>query len=261
MAWAAVGAAAVTVVGSSLLSKGAGQAQGAQNAMSEAAIAEQRRQYDQTRADNAPFLASGTAANTRLRSLMGLGDDTSAAGFGSLNNKFGIADFNADPVTQLGYQSGLDLGTRGINAKAAANGGRDNGAVLKQLTRFGTDYTNSQADASRNRFLGDQNNIYNRLAGISGTGQTAVNTSANAGATSAGNISGLLSAQGNANGAASIARGNAWQGGLQNIVGNFQQQNTLDKILAAQNRNTNSSGYVSPSSYLSFNGGDYGQNF
>ena len=261
MAWTAVGAAAVTVVGSSLLSNSASNGQQSQQGMTDAAIAEQRRQYDQTRADNAPFLASGTAANTRLRSLMGLGDDTSAAGFGSLNNKFGIADFNADPVTQLGYQSGLDLGTRGINAKAAANGGRDNGAVLKQLTRFGTDYTNSQADASRNRFLGDQSTIYNRLAGISGTGQTAANADAAAGASSANSISSLLSAQGNANGAASIARGNAWQSGLQNIVGNFQQQNTLDKILAAQNRNTNSSGYVSPSSYLSFNGGDYGQNF
>ena len=37
-----------------------------------------------------------------------------------------------------------------------------------------------------------------------------------------------MSAQGNANGAASIARGNAWQGGLQNIANNYQQQNTLD---------------------------------
>ena len=193
---------------------------------------------------------------------------TPTSDFGSLNNKFSIADFNADPVTQLGYQSGLDLGARGINNKAAANGGRDNGGVLKALTRFGTDYTGMQAGASRDRFIGDQNNIYNRLAGLSGTGQQAVNTGAAAGANSAGNISGLMSAQGNANGAASIARGNAWQGGLQNIAGNLQQQNTLDKLLSAQNRGggtynaPNMSGFGSGfGSGNSYGGFDLGSNF
>ena len=285
-----------SLLGSAMQSGSSGQAQQAQQKGTDAAIAEQRRQYDRTRSDNAPYLATGTAANRRLASLLGLSPDESSVGgssgsfklgpyeyqqggstgwqvnlggnwtdlnpattdfgqlasanqsnqaqqqtaassaqsspdFGSLNKKFSIADFNADPVTQLGYQSGLDLGTRGINNKAAANGGRDNGGVLKALTRFGTDYTGMQAGASRDRFIGDQNNIYNRLAGLSGTGQQAVNTGAAAGANSAGNISGLLSAQGNANGAASIARGNAWQGGLQNIGNQFMQQSTLSQII------------------------------
>ena len=76
MPWIAAGASLLSgVLGSRSSSKAADtQAQAAQEA-----IAEQRRQYDQARSDNAPFMQTGVAANRKLASLMGLGATPSAA--------------------------------------------------------------------------------------------------------------------------------------------------------------------------------------
>lgn len=158
-----------------------------------------------------------------------------------LTRSFTISDFWNDPVVQLGYQSGLDRGIKGINMGAGAAGLRNSGQTLKALTQFGTDYTGSKAGESRGRFMEDQNNIYNKFAGISGTGQNATNTAVNAGAGTAagiantitgtaGNLSNLYSSLGNARGAAAIAGGNAF-GNAFNTIGNWwQQSKMLDQL-------------------------------
>lgn len=66
------------MAGGSLLSglmgaDAASDAAAGQTAASNAAIAEQRRQYDLARKDQSPFLQTGTAANIKLRDLLGLG--------------------------------------------------------------------------------------------------------------------------------------------------------------------------------------------
>jgi len=145
-----------------------------------------------------------------------------ADGYGDLLKKFTLADFWDDPVTQASYQQGLDQGTKALANMAGARGNRNSGAQLKALTRFSTDYTGNQAAGSQARFVGDQTNLYNRLAGIAGSGQTAATNTGQFGQNTANNISGLLSAQGNARGAAAIAKGNALAGGvtsLGNILG------------------------------------------
>jgi hypothetical protein len=48
-------------------------------------------------------------------------------------------------VVQLGYQSGLDLGTKALKNAAPLTTGLDSGAALKELTKFGTDYTGMKA--------------------------------------------------------------------------------------------------------------------
>ncbi|MCR4308157.1 MAG: hypothetical protein NUV80_06380, partial [Candidatus Berkelbacteria bacterium] len=126
-----------TTLGSAYLgSESAEDAIYAQTQASKAAIEEQRRQYDTSRTDTAPWREAGGSAVSRLSQLLGLG-----GGSGELNKKFSIADFMEDPVTKLSYQSGLDLGTQAIDRMAGARGSRNSGATLKELTRFGTDYT------------------------------------------------------------------------------------------------------------------------
>lgn len=151
--------------------------------------------------------------------------------FGALTKKFTLADFWDDPVTKASFQFGLDEGTKALDRMAGARGNRNSGAQLKALNRFATDYTGQQAGQSQARFVNDQTNLYNRLAGISGTGQTAANTTAALGSQSANTIGGMLTAQGNARGAAQIAQGNAIGGALSGIGNYYQSQNTLDKIL------------------------------
>jgi hypothetical protein len=227
VAGGAIGGAAISGLGASKAAKQQARA-------TEAATAEQRRQYDQTRADYAPWHEAGGGAISRISQLLGLGE-SEGDDFGALNQKFTIADFMDDPVTKLGYQSGLDLGTEAIDRMAGARGSRNSGATLKALTRFGTDYTGRKAGESYGRFYGDQDRTFNRLSGVSGSGQTATQNLGQIGSQTSSNIGNLLTAQGNARGAASIAQGQAYGGALQNIGNWYSQNQMLDKILAARN--------------------------
>src|SRR4029077_7488878 len=92
-----------------------------------------------------------------------------------LLRRFSADDLQKDPVYQSGLQFGLDQGAGAINSRAIAGGGYDSGATIKALTRFANDYGSTKANESYNRYNQDQSNIYNKLAGITGTGQTATN--------------------------------------------------------------------------------------
>lgn len=169
-------------------SNAAGKAADSQAAASAAAIAEQRRQYDLTRGDYAPYRAAGVDALGQLQS--------------NINKPTTSADVMADP----GYQFGLDQGQQAIDRKIAAGGGRVSGAAIKASARYGTDYASTGYAAADQR----RNDRLNRLAALAGIGQTATNGTAITGVNAANQISGLTSAQGNAAGAGQIAQGNIW---------------------------------------------------
>lgn len=171
--------------------------------------------------------------DNRIRDLQGEMDAANGgpSSYGSLTNKFTTADLNADPVYNSGLQFGLDEGTKGINRMAGARGNLNSGSTLKALTRYGNDYGSTKAAESYGRFKADQDTVYNRLAGVSGTGQISTANTAAMGASTAANIGNTLTAGGNARGAAAIAGGNAY-GGAFNTIGNYYgQQQTLDKLL------------------------------
>lgn len=288
--------AGASIFGGLMGSDSAGDAANAQSQAAAASDATQRYQYDTTRADNAPFLQTGVAANNKLAQLMGLsagGSKTSEqlrseligsftspgaasqgawgvignpeadwptmgytggtgtptideAGlnsaiqarlaqqaqeqataqsdpsFGSLSRNFSTSDLNADPVYQSGLQFGLDQGTQAINRQAAASGSMLSGATLKALTRFGNDYGSTKANESYNRFNTNNNQQYNRLAGLSGAGQQATNQVGAAGMNMANNISQTQQGVGNANASSYIAQGNALQNGINGAVSSFK---------------------------------------
>lgn len=248
MPWGAIAGA---VIGGVMQSGAASDAASAQQQASDASIAEQRREYDQNRADMAPYTAAGQGAVTTLGQRLGITGDPNAANYGDLNKQFTVGDFYNDPVAQLSMKYGLQQGTQGINRMAAAQGGLNSGATLKALERFGTDYAGSQAGDAYSRFMNNQNTVYNRLAGVAGTGQTAATNTAQMGQNTATNIGNTITAQGNARGAASIASGNAW-GNAFNTIGNYYgQQNTLNKILSSGYGNPGSVGSMYPSMYPS----------
>ena len=153
------------------------------------------------------------------------------ADFGALNRKFSMEDMNADPVMKASFDFGLSEGEKAVKRMFGAKGLSRSGGAVKALTRFATDYTNQKGGEAYNRFYGDQDRTFNRLAGVSGTGQTASTTVANAGANAANNISAMQVGAGNARGAAAIAGGNAMGGVFGNIGNQIAGQYTLDKIL------------------------------
>lgn len=83
MVGTAIGVGA-SLIGGAISSNAAGDAADQQKAAADAATAEQRRQYDQTRADLAPYRATGGAANAQLAYLLGLNPSSAATPTGAL---------------------------------------------------------------------------------------------------------------------------------------------------------------------------------
>lgn len=179
------GAIGGAIDGSDSVDSASGQQAGA----SAAAVAEQRRQYDLTRSDYEPWRTAGKGALTELQT--------------DINRPVTSADVMSDP----GYQFGLEQGQTALDRKVAAMGGRVSGAALKGATRYAEGYATTGYNAAYQR----KQDRLNRLASIAGLGQTATNGSAAAGQQSTNAISGLISSQGDASAAATMAKGNIWQ--------------------------------------------------
>ena len=150
-----------------------------QAAASQAAIDEQKRQFNITREDLAPYRAVGAPAITTLGEEVGIEGEA-----GPLTRTFTLEDYEADP----GYQFRLQEGEQAINRAAAARGQWTNPATVRELQRYGQGLASQEFGNAFNRFQIGQGNRFNRLAALAGTGQTAVNTTGQLGAQMAANV-------------------------------------------------------------------------
>jgi hypothetical protein len=141
--------AGISAVGGLLGAKGAKDAANIQAEAAREATAEQRRQYDISRSDFGRWREAGSESVGRLRTLLGLSGAPATEGYGSLNRRFTMDDFEADPVNQLGLQFGLDEGSKAIRRMFGAQGMGRSGAAAKGLTRFATDYAGFRIRTSR----------------------------------------------------------------------------------------------------------------
>jgi len=91
--------------------------------------------------------------------------------------QFGPEQFkaNLDPGYEFMKEQGLGAIRQGMNV----GGGGSN--IDRAATKFAADYANTGYQNAFNRFTGQQQNIYNRLAGIAGIGQTATGQAAQTG--------------------------------------------------------------------------------
>ena len=164
---------------------------------------------------------------------------------GELMRDFTMADRDADPVYQSGLQFGLDEGRKGYERQGAASGMQLSGATLKALTRFGNDYGSTKAQGAYDRFNQNKTTRYNRLAGISGTGQTAANQIAQLGQNYAGsvgnnnmNTANIIGANtigaGNARASNYIAQGQNWGNALNSLSNLYGQNNMLKNSSSTQ---------------------------
>lgn len=317
--------AAGNVIGGLIGARGASRAADAQQAATEAAIAEQRRQFDISREDIAPWRTAGLNALNRLEMLLGTGQtpdvqtaqaavdeaqanlnrlsqggggvpsqfieaqirsilgpspvasgdsadpegrrrwkrdaeqlraslsrggqadpaqiqqaqarldqarnalaqaQTAPAGedYGSLLRRFTEADFEKAP----GYDFRIGEGQKALERSAAARGGLLSGAAGKALTRYGQEFGSEEFMNAFNRDQAEKARIYNMLAGVSGTGQTAAGQLVSAGQATGANISNLLTQGGNAAAAGRVGVANALSGGVQNIADYYALQNLLN---------------------------------
>ena len=249
-----------TILGSVISADAAGDAAdtaaGASGAASAASIAEQRRQYDLSRADYAPYLAAGTGAVNRL------GTGVAAGG------EFGSAtpfDFRYDQNTDPGYAFRFSEGMKGLERSAAARGGLLSGATLKGVQRYGQDMASQEYQNAFNRYTtgfnantGERNQLYNRLAGVAGTGQTATNQIGAQGANMASNIgNAYMTSAANTGNAAMAAAGQRQSafGGAANVLGRMYGNYDRSSTSNADYNNYNATPYQNDPIYA-MSGGD-----
>ena len=216
MSWVAVGSAAVGVAGSALSSRSAARGQGR---AADAATLEQQRQYDLTRGDQAPYREAGTNALAQLVNLSG---------------QYGQMPTAESVMATPGYQFGLDQGRNALQGSAAASGGLYSGQAGKDLVQFGNDYGTQQYDRAFNRQQTAENNIWGRYSELAGIGRSANQQVQQAGQNYATNVGNIGMANANAQGAATIAQGNALQNGLNQGVSWYNQRRQQPAYVAPQ---------------------------
>lgn len=186
---------ATVAVGVYSANKASGSAKDALNAQeqgNQAAIGEQQREYNQTRADQLPFLTAGYGALDKENAF--LNGDTSG--------------FDKSPD----YLFSLNQGIGALDKSAAARGSLYSGGHSADLTQF--------AEWNANQFA---NNYWNKLAGMAGQGQTTAGNLGSFGANMANNVSNLDNASGNARASSYLQQGNI-AGQKAGVLGNAFNQ-------------------------------------
>jgi len=173
-----------------------------QSKSADASIAEQRRQFDLSRADRAPYRAAGRQALFSLQDMMGIkaknpyeAGTPEAAAFDNRQQY----DFKATP----GYEFRLGEGMKALERSQA--GRRLGGRAAKEAMRYGQDYGSSE--------FGKQ---FNRLSVLSGYGPASFDTGGPSGVPGTMERAGEAQAQAGLAGAAIGSQ--AIQGGLNNYM-------------------------------------------
>ena len=179
-------------------------------------------QYNQTREDQAPFREAGYSALNRLQELLGTGGNAGAAGYGSLTRPFTGSDLASDP----GYQFSLAEGERGIQRQATAAGRNYSGATLRALQRYGQGLASTTFNDAFNRNQVTGNSLFNRLSGLSGTGQTATNQVGEAGQRFADAAGNNMIGAANVSAANRINQGNIWGNAANQGLAAWQRYNS-----------------------------------
>ena len=237
-----IGAAIVagSVVSGYLGNKASNNASKSSSAASAASLAEQQRQFDLTRSDQAPYRQAGRSALTKLQ-----------GNIGDYNTKLPEynrgEDFKFNLEEDAGYQFARDQAIKATDRTQASMGGTNSGNRLAEIgdrvtgvaSQYANDAFNRQMGTSRenygrnlteyginrdkeNDMYGRRQTFLNRLSSLAGLGQTSVGQTGAAGQNFANASSNILNT--NATNQGNIAIGNAQnlnnaiQGGTSNYL-------------------------------------------
>lgn len=192
----AIGKVVGGITGSGAAAEGAEKAAGTQAAASQAAIDEQRRQFDAIQKLLSPYVTAGTGALTAQQNLLGLG--------GTGAQQQAIAGLESSPI----FQALARQGETALLQNASATGGVRGGNIQGALAQFRPAMLNQQI----------QQQLAN-LGGITNLGQASAVQQAAAGQSSAANIGNLLGQQGAAIAGGQIAKAGQQYQAFRDITG------------------------------------------
>lgn len=192
----AIGKVVGGITGSSAAAEGAKDAAATQAASSQAAIDEQRRQFDKIVELMSPYVTAGTGALGQQQAILGL------SGAGAQQKA--ISGIEQSPY----FQAATRQGETAILQNASATGGLRGGNTQGALAQF--------RPALLNQLIQQQ---YGNLGGLAQIGQASAAGQASAGQASAANIGNLLGQQGAAIAGGQLAAGGAQRQAFGDILG------------------------------------------
>jgi hypothetical protein len=185
-------------------------------------IAEQTRQYDQTREDQRAWREAGVGALGKLNT------------FGTDNPDFDMSKFEADP----GYSFRLSEGMKALQNSAAARGGLISGNAMKGISNYGQESASQEYNNAYNRYNQNRTFGLNRLQSLAGVGQTANQNVQQAGQNYATNVGNAYIGQGNAGAegitGAANARASGYVNGVNALNGAVNNYFNYNKMMQGQ---------------------------
>lgn len=229
-------------VGGALISSNAAQsAANTQAAAADRASQAAQAQFQQTRADLAPYRDTGATGLSALQASLGLGGSgtnlLSANGINSLTFQPTQAQLEATP----GYKFDLSQGLQSVQNSNAAAGRGISGAALKGAAQYATGLANNTLSTQQGIFQANLGNVLNPLANLANLGQTAATQTGQQGLQATANSNALQVGGANAQAAGTVGSANAISGGLSSL-----SQTPLNYALYNQllNSNQNAAGSI-----------------
>lgn len=208
--WVAGAVAVSGYLGSQAAKKGAQEQAGATRYAADLS----QQQYEQTRADQMPWLEAGKGALNKLIPLA------------SNYKPFDYNTMAQDP----GYAFRLSEGQKALDRQAAARGGLISGSALKAATRFGQDMGSQEYTNAFNRYQTERAAELNPLQSLAGVGQTTATNLGTLGASNAANVGNLMTSGAAASAAGRVGQTNAITSGLGTYLNYNQGNNLVDAL-------------------------------
>lgn len=219
----AIGGVASSVIGGNAATSAAQTEANASNQASQVEL----QMFDQTQANESPYLAAGGNALAALQQGIGLGPGTNNSGTGPLNAPFTLAQFQNSP----GYQFQLQQGENAVLNNASALGGVNSGNTLKALTSYGQGVANQSYQQAYNNYVAQQNQQFGQLQTLAGSGQNAAANLGALGTQTANSVGANTVNAGNASAAGQVGAATATSNGINSIVGGLSNNYLLSALL------------------------------
>ena len=144
---------------------------------------------------------------------------------GELLRPFSLAEFEESPA----YQFNLEQGEKAINKGAAARGMYYAPQTLQDLGKYSQGVASNEFQNAFSNYNTNMNNIWNRLYGMSGSGQNAAAQLGGFGERAAGQQGEAAMGAGNARAAGIVGGANAITGGVSDAYNNYLLSQVLSQ--------------------------------
>jgi hypothetical protein len=199
---ALIGGAVLGYLGSQEQAGAAENAANMQYRGTQEAARQQREMFDILNKQQAPYREAGYGALSKINTMLP-----------QFTRQFTAADLNANLAPNYEFMRQQGLGATAQGANVASPGSN----VDLAKTIFAENYAKSGYQDALTNWRNQQSDIFNRLSGIAGIGQTAQGQANTLGQQTSTNLSNLATGGANALAGGQIGAANAYAGGMQNI--------------------------------------------